>query len=148
MIALVYDPSEQVADFTRIDGLNLDTDEGLETAVLISMFTDARAKDSDAVEGDKRGWWGNAYLDPAGELGSRLWLVTRSNLTTASLKLVESYCVEALQWMITKKIAASVVATASRMDGQRNVGLATVKITRPIKTAPRFERAWKVQFGG
>ncbi len=82
MISIVYDNLEQSADFTRTDG-NLDTDEGLETAVTISLFTDARAGEADGVstEQDPRGWWGSAFLSPEGDIGSKLWLMFRNKLT-------------------------------------------------------------------
>ena len=68
---------------------DLQGDDGLMTAVIISLFTDARAHDDDplpdervGVSSDRRGWWGDCLPDAQGEqtlesIGSRLWLLWR-----------------------------------------------------------------------
>lgn len=149
MIRLTYSNTDQRGDLVRTDGANLETDEGLETAITTILLSDARAKPSDGVdkEADQRGWWGGVYLDQPGEYGSRLWLVTRNKLTRENLILAAQYAKEALQSLIAAGVASDVTVTAERMVGRDNVGLLTVKIQRPRKTAPRFEGVWEVQFG-
>lgn len=149
MIKLAYDNTLQRADLVRSDGANLETDEGFETAVTTSLFSDARAQESDGLdpEADPRGWWAAKYLTPEGEYGSRLWLVTRNKMTQANLLLAKQYAREALQWMIDARVAADVTVTIERMTGRNDVGVMTVSIQRPERSAPRFERAWEVQFG-
>ncbi len=59
---------------------DFETDAGLETAVIISLFTDRRAGENDelpATETDRRGWWGNTLQDADDEIGSKLWLLCR-----------------------------------------------------------------------
>ena len=53
---------------------DLQGDDGLMTAVIISLFTDARAHDDDplpdervGVSSDRRGWWGDCLPDAQGE---------------------------------------------------------------------------------
>ena len=76
-------------------------DEGFQTAVFISLFTDARAEDDDNIpdrSNDRRGFWGDAIEDEP--LGSRLWLLSRSKINSDTIALIEKYSLEALQWMI------------------------------------------------
>ncbi len=149
MIALSFSNLDQRGDFVRTGGGNLDTDEGLETAVTTSLFTDARADESDGIDKsqDQGGWWGEDYLDQPGQYGSRLWLVTRGKLTNEALLQCSAYAKEALQHLIDSRVVASIEAVTTRMRGRDNIALLTLKIQRPSKSAPRFERAWAVQFG-
>jgi phage gp46-like protein len=94
-----------------VSGGQLVTDSGLETAVLISLFTDRRV--SDTSEGDSRGWWGDSYPDIQGDqIGSRLWQLAREKQTTALLK-ARQYALEALQWMVTDGLVSRVNVNAS-----------------------------------
>ena len=66
-IALTFDPATFEFDLALAgagDARDLQGDDGLLTAVIISLFTDARAHDDDplpdervGVTSDKRGWW-------------------------------------------------------------------------------------------
>ena len=91
---------------------DLTSDQGLRTAVLISLFTDRRADDDDQLpdgSNDRRGYWGDSYPDIDGdELGSRLWLLSREKQTTDVLIRAREYCQEALQWLIDDGIASTV----------------------------------------
>ncbi len=149
MIALVYDPAAQRADFTRVDGGNIDTDEGLESAVVASLFTDARAKESDGLdkEQDPRGWWGEVHLSQPGSFGSRLWILRRNKLTSANLVLASGYAKEALTWLVDARVASDIQVTAQRMAGRNDVAIIAVNILRPRGAAPRFSRSWEMQFG-
>ena len=62
-------------------GIDMLTDDSLTTEVIISLFTDRRALDSDDLPGgdsDRRGWWGDSYRDRP--IGSRLWLLSREDV--------------------------------------------------------------------
>ena len=55
----------------------------LQTAILISLFTDAQASPDDMIQdgsGDPRGWWGD--LGSSKPIGSKLWLLGRAKQTT------------------------------------------------------------------
>jgi len=151
VINLSYDNVLQRGDFTRlVNGLNLDTDEGLRTVITVSFLTDARAKPSDGVppEQDQRGWWGTQFLEdrPDLELGSRLWLLQRMKLTDASLRLAGVFCQESLVWM-KPDVARNVYVTPARIAGVINAATVTVQIERPKKLAPRFEDKWRIDYG-
>jgi phage gp46-like protein len=143
MIALVYDNDAQLADLVR-DGGNIQTDETLETAVLISLFTRRRARNDDELPeplSHREGWWADPYADVEGDLvGSRLWLLRRSKTTTDTLNQAKNYCEEALQWLVDDGVADTVEVEVERHDD----GLLAfkVEITKPTDPASRWLGAW------
>ena len=128
---------------------DLQSDEGLETAVLLSLFLDRRAADGDVLpdgETDRRGWWADAVPVVEGDqIGSRLWLLARSKNSPDVLDRAQEYAREALQWLLDDKVAASVDVVAQFIAG-RGLGL-TVTISRPNKDPAkfRFGRAWAAE---
>lgn len=64
-----------------LDGNDLQLDDSLQTSILISLFSDRRARADDVLsgaDGDRRGWWADAYPQIEGDqIGSRLWLLSR-----------------------------------------------------------------------
>lgn len=98
-------------------GLDLARDDGLESAVLVSLFTDRRASVEQIRPGedanDLRGWWGDFAPAVEGDrTGSLLWLLRREKQTTETLERARKYAAEALDWMIEDRIASRIeVAT-------------------------------------
>lgn len=121
-------------------------DDGLETAVVLSLFTDRRAEPDDALPGrddDRRGWWGDAFPDvPGDRIGSRLWLLGREKQTVATLVRAQHYAQEALAWLVADGIARSVDVIAS-IPRNGVLGL-EVAISRPASPPVkyRFDRFW------
>lgn len=91
-------------------------DDSLSTAVIISLFTDRRALDSDELPAgpntDKRGWWGDAFQSRP--MGSRLWLLTREKQMASVLTRAKTYADEALAWLTDEQHVrrVQVIATA------------------------------------
>lgn len=83
------------------------TDDGLRTAVLLSLFTDRRAENDDAVEDDDRRGW---HAHP--KRGSRLWLLARAKETPDTLSRAKTYTEEALAWLVDDGVARSVTVEA------------------------------------
>jgi phage gp46-like protein len=114
-IALVFDPATLTADMA-LAGNDLATDDGVMTAVVVSLFSDARAEPGDAIPdgtSDPRGWWADNADPPMGgipgrRLGSKLWLLRRAKQTTETLTLAKRYAADALQWMLDDGIATAV----------------------------------------
>lgn len=99
------------------NGSDLATDDGLHTAVLVSLFTDRRANADDVIPDgtdDRRGSWQDQYPDVAGDLqGSRLWLLSREKKRTDVLQRAQTYAEEALAWLLADDgVARSVSVTA------------------------------------
>ncbi len=131
-IALIPIQGDFSADIAVLNG-DLQSDEGMNTAIIISLFTDARADDDDALpqeNADRRGWWADAYAPIPGDVtGSKLWLLSRAKQTSAVLIQARQYALDALAWLIADGVAASVEVTAS--FPQRGwLGLA-VEVDRP-----------------
>lgn len=131
-------------------GPSFDADEGLQTAVVLSLFTDrlADAGDVGVAATARRGWWGDAYAEQQGDrIGSRLWLLAREKRTPEVLGRAELYAREALQWLVDDGIARGVAVTAEAVGAQGQVLGLAVTITR--SQAPvvqfRFESFWKGQ---
>lgn len=91
-------------------------DDGLETAVLISLFSDARATSDmlDAIDsdGDLRGFWGDVTR-PDDSTGSLLWTLKRSKQLVSTLAKARGFCRQALQWLIDDKVADRVDVVTS-----------------------------------
>lgn len=116
-------------------GDDLATDEGLNTAVILSLFCDARAAAGEVEPGtDPRGWWGDTFAAVAGDAtGSKLWLLGREKQLPAVLQRAKGYAEDALAWLITDGVAASVNVTAEFLPSMApNYTIALgVEIARP-----------------
>jgi len=115
-----------------LTGGDLAGDEGLRTAVAMSLFSDRRAGAGDEIPdgGGPRGWWGDTYPDRSGDrIGSRLWLLARAKQTSATARRAEHYAREALQWLVEDGLARRVGVTAEWID--MGVLALAVKIERP-----------------
>ncbi len=137
----------------------LNTDEGLQTAVSISLFSDRRASpddvlsDLDLFEGrnDKRGCWLDAYPEVEGDLiGSRLWLLHREKSQQAVINRAGGMIAEALQWMIDDGVASRIESNVFFIDQARLC--LVIEITRPLfanrqndAVSLRFEINWLAQ---
>lgn len=134
-----------------VEGGAVTTDDGLRTAIAISLFSDARAGDDDDLPepgADRRGWWGDAYpaeTDDLSELGSKLWLLARSKATTDTLRKAQNYAHAALQWIVRDGIARSIEATVERqvIDGTECLAIGVV-LDRPTGPArERYDFTWE-----
>lgn len=155
-IALAFDP--ETFDFDLVlDGLALDGeddrrdlqgDDGLYTAVIISLFTDARAHDDDplpdesvGVKSDRRGWWGDCILpeemrDP---MGSRLWLLWREKEQAVVVERARQYAREALDWLLRDGHVSALEVTAQRVGpGHLGIGVRA----REVAGADERTRDW------
>lgn len=146
----------------QIDAPDLDSDNGLQTAVIVSLFTDRRAEPDDELpdgSSDRRGWWADAYPDIEGDrIGSRLWLLAREKDMQSVVNRAREYTEEALAWLVDQGIALrievmtgwvdrvsqAVTETKTRNSMPGVLGIAIV-IHRP-QDAPvkfRFEQFWR-----
>jgi phage gp46-like protein len=138
---LVWDPLTQTADLV-MSGPSIEIGNDLETAVLISLFTDHVAEDGDILlpsdAADPRGWWADSYEQD--EIGSKLWQVFARQTVPDTLNWVQDTCSKALQWMIDDGVAASVSAIAS-LVARGAVGVQIV-ITEPTGKKNSFSYVW------
>ncbi len=105
-ITTLWNAEQSVGDWAEASG-DLQEGNDLETAILISLFTDRLARADDDIDGDdRRGWWGDAGQDYP--IGSRLWLLRRQKLTVATANKAEGFASEALKWLIDDGVVASI----------------------------------------
>jgi len=118
-IRTTWDPWHLQGDWVFIPP-DLVTGRDLETAAIISLFTDRLAFPDDRLpdpnDGDRRGWWADWDFD-GGNIGSRLWLISREKQTEEVRRRAEDYCREALQWMLDDDVADTVEVTAAWATG-------------------------------
>lgn len=82
------------------------TGRELETALLVSLFSDRLAAENDDAPdntGDRRGWW----ADGDTPIGSRLWLLARAKQTNETLQRAYDFVAESLQWLIDDGVVQS-----------------------------------------
>lgn len=147
-----YDATLGIYDINIVSGL-LETDEGFETAVAISLFTDARATVEELVEAglpqnDPRGYWVDTYVEePSRRFAqSKLWLLSRALREDATLRRAELYGSQALKWMVDDGVASKIVTAASWFQDTGYLILQT-DIQRPRDPEPRWRRFWNVTSG-
>lgn len=130
-------------------------ERGLDTAIFMSLFLDARVDDGstehptgDKVFGrtDGRGWWGVELLRAVGllsafeEYGSRLWQFRRAKLTTRTLERMTRACDEALAWLVSSEIATKVdVSVRVVAQGRADILIA---VHRNQDVPVRFSFVW------
>jgi phage gp46-like protein len=147
-IALQWSDSQLSAD-VAVELNDLVQDGGLETAVMLSLFTDRRSEEGDELppgDTDRRGWWADAAPVVEGDrIGSRLWLLEREVATQAVVDRAVTYAREALQWLLDDKVASSLEVSAE-IPRRGMIGL-VVKIYRPQKDPVnyRFDHVWNAQ---
>lgn len=118
-IALVWDNMNGRADFAIVNG-DLLMDNGLNTALIISIFCDRQAAPGDVIPdggSDPRGWWGDSAGAgiPGMLTGSGLWLEIPGLQTDAKLLALQNRVLTATAWMTsgTPAVADKVTCTAT-----------------------------------
>lgn len=138
---------EWESDLSLSDG-DLAVDQGLETAVLISLFTDRRADEREelpAGETSRRGWWGDSFAADSDKVGSRLWLLHREKSLAEVAARAEDYAREALAWLIEDGVSDKTTVKA-RTPGNGALIL-EVSVKRPGQEdlPMRFIYNWAAQ---
>lgn len=145
-LALVWQADLGSADLAVRDD-DLAADDGLRTAVLLSLFTDRRAEADDKLpsgDGDRRGWWADQFM--ADPIGSRLWLLDRSKSLPEVVRDAEAYASEALAWFVEDGVADRVDVFA---EAQGDLLALAVAIHRPTGAPAsfRFNLHWAAETG-
>ena len=146
-LALVWNQDAWGADLALL-GFDLATDEGLNTAVTISWFTDRRAPADAQLDTagdnppDPRGWWGDAFAAVDNDqIGSLFWLLQRSKELPPTLRQYEEYGRQALQWLIDDGGARAVAVSGTDLgEGWLQLSAA---ITKPDGKVHTFDKIWK-----
>ncbi len=117
-ILVRWDNTNSVGDWILATG-DLQTGQDLETACLVSAVhrTFWRPRTSCRLDGtsDRRGWWGDPYLDEP--IGSNLWQLERAKKIRDTLGLAQRWASDCLQWLVEDGIAASVAVDTRWLGG-------------------------------
>ena len=130
---------------------DLKPDDGLRTAILISLFTDRRAELGDILPdlaADRRGWWADAVSEIEGDrIGSRLWLLARSKRENQVLDRARQYVREALAWLVEDRICEDFTVAADWVDTRGDAFAITGTGPRPgVDPARwRFDFVWTTE---
>lgn len=131
-------------------GFDLARDDGLQTAIIISLFTDRRASQEqipvELPQHDVRGYWGDiGNATPSDQTGSLLWLLGREKQLPQVLGRAQQYCREALAWLVEDLIASRVEVSAE--FSSPGWMLILIDIFRPTGSPVRyrFNYEWAAQ---
>lgn len=149
-IQVKWSAAEQSADFVfDEEDIDLSTDAGLETAIVISLFTDRRADGEALPSGETKlkGWWGDCLSDVDGDkIGSKLWLLYREKHVSEVASRAKEYAEESLRWLTDTRVAKRIEVEAYLLpDG---VLALSAKILRPEVNDVaefRFNYNWQAQ---
>jgi phage gp46-like protein len=141
-IALVY--KNNSFDIEIVDD-DLLADDGLETAVSVSVFTDARAKENDDLKGKtNRGYWGDMYPEQDGDVfGSRYWLLMPAKVLPETANIASDYLKESLIWMVEDGIAASINVSSSYNENKFLIS--SIEINKKEGKSLKFSLLWDGQ---
>lgn len=146
-LALRWNPDEGSADLALSDiGDDLASGGDLETATLLSIGLDRRADAGDTLpadDGDRRGWWGDEFLEPPGSrIGSRRWQLARAAARADVPRQLEQFDREALAWFVEDRVASAVEVTAEARGGDLGESI-TIRRPKGEAVTLRFAWAWE-----
>lgn len=127
---------------------DLQTGQDLETACLVSLFTDRLATpDFVPTDGtsDRRGWWADPYNEQP--LGSNLWQLERAIKNRDTLGTARRYAEAALQWLVDDGVAKQLVVNTGWLGPQTGSTLLGIGIAilKPDGSVTRFTFGWAWQ---
>lgn len=142
-ISLLF-PQGSISADILIDAPGLKTGDDLESAIIISIFTDRRANDDDKLlpNEDPRGWFGDTFSPYRNDkIGSRLWLLRRGKMLPETLVKAREYVLEALRWLVDDNIVSSVNVTTERYN--MNTLAILVEVIKPQGSDTfNFQHVW------
>lgn len=106
------------------------TTDGLESAILVSLFSDRRAASDEVPDPRRRrGWIGNLIAEvPGDNAGSGLWLYEQKRLSGDVIAGLRTEAEQALEWMVDQAVANGVSARVVAVPANRQV-LLSVDLT-------------------
>ena len=123
---------------------DLTPEDGFDTAIAMTLFTDARAPDSAvAIPEKRRGTMLDLVSPVEGRLhGSLLWLVDQSKLTQDTLNTSVNYAQLSLQWFIDDQIATSILVTGEIVP-RSGIRLTVVFTAQSGKVSTHYFNLWQ-----
>jgi phage gp46-like protein len=110
-------------DISWTDSGDIATAQSLDTAILMSIFEEARATPAEVPAAPlRRGWLGNEFADL--EQGSKLWEFTHERVTATMLSELGVVIQNAMSWMVDTHVAERVaVSSPTYQSGAVSIGI-------------------------
>lgn len=126
-----------------VDGNLFASAGGFETAIPVSLFTDARAPAALVSDPqNRRGWIGNLLTAATmRQLGSILWTLDQARITQETLNIARLSAQDAFQWMLDDGVALAVLVDVSRAP--KGSLLITIQITDTSSVVSRYQTLWR-----
>ena len=126
-----------------IDGNQFASAGGFETAIPVSLFTDARAPAALVSEPqNRRGWIGNLLTSTTmRQLGSILWILDQARITQETLNIARLAAQDAFQWMVDDSVALGVLVDVA--IGKKSGYIITIQITDTSNVVSRYQTLWR-----
>ncbi len=117
------------------------TADFFDTAILMSIYAEKRASESEVPESRfRRGWIGNESFTDDFEIGSKIWLFEQARLDRDTLNGITSAAIEGLQWFLNRGFALNLIVDTVLVEGKVTL---QVDIFRPnSKVDRRFFSLW------
>lgn len=138
-----------VQGVTQLAAYAVQLDDTLQTAIILSLFTDRRASADDLLPNgvtNKRGWLGDAFMGEQGDVwGSRLWLCYGGKVADDLLERARFAAKEALAWLVRDGIAGRVDVSSEWVPS--GTGRADRLAVRPViyqssNKSPIYDVLW------
>lgn len=141
---LIQADSQGVYDLV-IDEISKDLDAagGFETAIPLTLFTDARAEPfQHQVTARRRGWAGDVFTSSTDfSLGSQLWIFDQAKNTAENRNLIRSYARSALQWFVDSGFVADV--GVGQLESTTNSATIPLLFTNLENVVTKYITLWR-----
>lgn len=139
---LIRANSDGLYDFV-IEGNEFASAGGFETAIPVSLFTDARAPAALVSEPRyRRGWIGNLMTAATmRQLGSILWVLDQSRITQERLNIARLAAQDAFQWMVDDGAALNVFVDVTQTASTGFI--ISIQITDTSNVVSRYQTLWR-----
>lgn len=125
---------------------SLELEDTLNTAIIVSLFTDRRAERDDPLplhQNSRRGWLGDELLgEQPDPWGSALWLVMTGKADDTALERARFAALEALAWLVRDGIASRVEVTTEWVGERRDRLAVRPVIYKPGQVQPVYDVLW------
>jgi len=120
-------------------------EDTLNTAIILSLFTDRRAGADDTLplnQTERRGWVGDEFMgttDKTDQWGSMLWLCMTGKVDELTLERARFAAQEALAWLIRDGIASQITVSTEWVNDRLAV---RPTIYKTDQVAPVYDVLW------
>lgn len=115
------------------------TEDAFDTAIIVLLFTDARANESEVLEADRRrGWIGDNAIEGFSTV-SKLWLYSQARLTQTTLNKLADAARVALEVLVEQGLAVAITDVSVRVSGQSAFLDLTIKRSASVVESRTYE---------